>query len=389
MARLLALASLATAACSDAGTHSTWSEADSAGVRIVTSRSEPPVRWTLGEPTVRLGTIDGGPTEFFQIRDMLLHPTGEIVVGNAGSDELRVFGSDGAHLRTLAGRGRGPGELYGLSMVRTLGDSLVTYDGRNDRISVFGPEGGFTRSFRLEWTAGLLGPADIVPGVGILSVQTTHMVDLERSGLNVDTAVVRHHDMQGGVVKELLRLPHNERVVRFSGDLQTTLGAPFSSFASFVGMKSGFCYAFGTAVQIRCFDWSGRTTHIMRIDEAPRAVEQQDIDDYVERFLASPRGARPTLRASLAEMPYPEHMPSFDRLLLAADGLIWARRYRPSTEVAETWTVFGAAGHVVARVSAPERMDVMFVGAEEVLARHRDEFDVEYVVRTPIIKAVR
>lgn len=163
------------AACSEGASREAWTVQDSLEIQIVTSDSTPSAHWSLGEPRLKLGTVSGGPTEFFRIRDLLRLPTGEIVVANGGTNEVRVFGPDGSHVRTFGGTGHGPGELNGLMMVRTLGDSLATYDSGNDRITVFGPTGSYERSFRLEWTEGLLGPEDIVPNVGVLSSQGTHM----------------------------------------------------------------------------------------------------------------------------------------------------------------------------------------------------------------------
>ncbi|MGI9628055.1 MAG: 6-bladed beta-propeller, partial [Longimicrobiales bacterium] len=141
----------------------TFVVADSAGIQIVVSDLEAAPTWTLGKPTFQLGTVSGGPAEFHRIRDLRRLASGDLLVANAGSEELRVFSADGAHLRTIGKRGAGPGEFNGLQSATLLADSIVTYDNRNDRISVFTADGTYARSFRLEWSGGLLGPELIVP----------------------------------------------------------------------------------------------------------------------------------------------------------------------------------------------------------------------------------
>ncbi len=373
------------AACSEGTRPQAWTVTDSAEAQIVTSDRTPPLQWSLGEPRLQLGTVSGGPTEFYQIRDLLLLSDGGIVVGNGGTNEVRIFNADGSHRTTFGSTGRGPGELDGLTMVRALGDSLATYDSRNDRVTVFGPTGKYGRSFRLEWTAGLLGPEDIVPGIGVLSSQGTHMVDLEHTGLNTDTSVVSLHDLEGRLVAPLAELEHNSRVVRRNGDRQTTLRAPLSAYAAFIGLESGFCHSFGPSVEVRCFDWTGELDRVLRLDEPARRVAQADIDRYVELSMESTQGDRPGLRTMLAEMPYPDLLPAFDDLLADRAGQVWARRYRVDPDAAETWSVFGIGGELVAELRVPEGVHILYVGPDEVLARWRDELDVEYVMAIPLI----
>lgn len=48
--------------CSDRSRPITWTVTDSAQVSIVTSEPVAPVRWQLGEASLRLGTVSGGQT---------------------------------------------------------------------------------------------------------------------------------------------------------------------------------------------------------------------------------------------------------------------------------------------------------------------------------------
>ncbi|MCY4571386.1 MAG: 6-bladed beta-propeller, partial [Gemmatimonadetes bacterium] len=67
--------------------------------------------WRLVEE-LRLGNVMGdGPEGFGDIQDIAVDPTGRIYVLDVASEEVRVFGGDGAYLRTMAREGEGPGEF--------------------------------------------------------------------------------------------------------------------------------------------------------------------------------------------------------------------------------------------------------------------------------------
>ena len=353
---------------------------DSAGVTIVVSEGSAPARWTSGHQLLELGSVGEGPDEFHLIRGIAKLPSGELLVANAGSDELRFFDASGAHVRTVGGRGNGPGELSGLATAVLLGDSIATHDYRNDRISIFDMAGAYARSFRLEWSGGLLGPEAIVAGVGVLSSRGTHMVDLEHDGVNVDTATVSLHDLEGNLVADLVRLPHNARFVRREGDRQTTLGVPLTSHAAFAADPGGFCYAYGPRPEVQCFDWDGSLRRILRLGEEPRVVADHHRAWYEDQFRDRPDGESPAMQTMLAAMPYPDLLPGFDRLMFTPGGQLWARRFGIEEHGVEHWVVFGRDGAVQAAFEGREGLEVMGVAGDQIVARVLDDFDVEHVV---------
>ncbi len=108
-----------------------------------------PVVWRLSEaPRTTIGVVAGDPSyELHRATSSLLQASGNIVVSNAGSLELRAFSSDGIHLWTAGGRGEGPGEFRWPSRVLPFaGDSLIVHDFAGDRMSVFDAQGVFGRT---------------------------------------------------------------------------------------------------------------------------------------------------------------------------------------------------------------------------------------------------
>ena len=128
---------------------------DSAGIAIV-ENGEP--IWAAGEgwrvleePAVDIGVLDGDPVyQLFDARDAARLASGEIVIANRGTQELRFYDAAGRFLRSAGREGEGPGEFRSLVSVAVVEDSIFAYDIRLNRISVFESTGRFVRSFRLE-----------------------------------------------------------------------------------------------------------------------------------------------------------------------------------------------------------------------------------------------
>ena len=62
-------------------------------------------------------------------KGVLTDSTGNIYIADWASQSIKVFGPDGAYIRTQGGRGRGPGEFQGIHMMaRTPDHSLFVMD---------------------------------------------------------------------------------------------------------------------------------------------------------------------------------------------------------------------------------------------------------------------
>lgn len=106
----------------------------------------PGARLVLAE-VLRLGSAFGDDA-FGRVMDVELGPTGRIYVADDLSWNVVVFDAAGRLLRRVGRRGRGPGEFerpWYLAVDRY--DSLFVWDGALARISVFGPDFRFARSF--------------------------------------------------------------------------------------------------------------------------------------------------------------------------------------------------------------------------------------------------
>ncbi|HEX6041018.1 hypothetical protein [Longimicrobium sp.] len=125
---------------------------DSAGVRIV-QNDRPAWKdgagWTVGDaPSLDVGVVDGEAAyQLDDVRAVARLADGRILVANGGSRELRIFGADGRHARTLGREGGGPGEFQRLSWAGAApGDTLLAWDSDARRLTVFAPGGALVRT---------------------------------------------------------------------------------------------------------------------------------------------------------------------------------------------------------------------------------------------------
>ena len=109
---------------------------------------DPPAILQLASgPSVEIGRASGDPSqELYRVSGAVRLADGRIVVANSGSSELRYFDSSGDYLKSVGRRGGGPGEFTGdLTLLPYHGDSLLVWDARLRRFSLFDFNGAFVR----------------------------------------------------------------------------------------------------------------------------------------------------------------------------------------------------------------------------------------------------
>lgn len=104
--------------------------------------------WTL-EPVVHIGPVDGDEaTSFGRIVSLTMDEEENVYVLDGQAAEIRVFDRNGEYVRTIGGRGEGPGELstpHALALDEEGG--LWVADRGNQRVTVFARDGRVLRSF--------------------------------------------------------------------------------------------------------------------------------------------------------------------------------------------------------------------------------------------------
>jgi hypothetical protein len=392
---------LAAGACgTEAGAGAEYTTVDSAGVTIVTSVSGP---WTDGtawrvaaEPAVDIGVLEGPEAyQLFEVRDARRLDDGRVVVANAGTNEIRYFDAQGEHLRTIGRQGSGPGEFEGLGMVRPVpGDSLLAYDFRLTRASVFDAEGVFGRSYRV-----------VPPTEGGFAFALDAFAD--------GTLIVRSPQLfQGALTDGAQRRDEDHFTVSTSGEFLDSVGTfaggeqfletarsgenfmvaisqpPFGKSSVLAAYGRQFCHGTGDAYEIRCFGADGALVRIVRRDMPNRPVTPADLEDFKQQRLerAEDADARRRIESSLAKMPVPETMPPYDEIELDAGGNLWVRAYDWRNDAPRHWTVFDPDGRMLGEVTTPAGLRVTQIGEDFVLGVWEDELEVPHVRLYPLEK---
>lgn len=373
---------------------------DSAGVEIVESAGEgwsPGSAWELADvPAVEIGGAAGPEDErLFRVRDAARLSDGRFVVLNAGSQELRIFGAGGSHLRSVGSEGEGPGEFRSLARMAVSGDTIHAFDRSARRVSVFLADGTLVRTFTLERPRERAFPSYVgrLPDGSIAARATDFSDGLEGS----ETQVVRRpalffvHGPDGAPRDSLASFPGQRRLVRRSGNAIQIRTLPFEPRPVAAVGEDRIYLGDGRehAIDVRSAD--GRLLRSLRVDREPEPVTDDLREAYVRDRLdrTEDEGARRSLRELYGEMPFAERVPAYTDLLVDEVGNLWVEEPTLPGDSARTWTVFDTAGTLLGPVAMPPRFALMAAGEDWVLGRREDELGVERVELIPLEKPGR
>lgn len=385
------------AACESAPDRtSTAAVRDSSGVQIVENTGP---LWPEGEgwrladsASLDIGTFEGEPEyQLYRAFSAIKLPDGRIVVANNGTHELRFYDSSGTFLSSAGREGEGPGEFRGLQFLHSYaGDSLLTYDFRNRRFSIFALDGSFVRSFTpAPMTGAVAFPTYVAPftdGSILLGLESPTTAEKLKSGLRREPVVFLHCDRDGALIDTLGRHPGTEWFIQTQGDGAPSMGIIIGQRvmglqAQSVAYQEGFYFGAGDSYEISYYNIEGVLKRLVRLRRPNRSVTADDIERYRQRRLESvdDENQRIMMERRLAAMPFPETLPAFDRFVVDSDGNLWVEEYRLPGDDKPRWTVFDREGQMLGVVEAPERFRIYEIGTDFVLGRWTDELDIEHI----------
>lgn len=376
---------LAIAACGDAGASAGWTgTVDTlANGAILVSNPEQGMwgdsaEWRL-EEDLRLGTADdAGPEVFGQVRDLEVDELGRIYVLDNQAKEVRVFGTDGRHLRTLGGPGGGPGEMENPNGVAwDPAGRLWVADPRNARYAVFDTAGSLVghrprpvTSWGWRWN-------------GVIA-DDWHLYEtgFRRTSDGQNTSVLLRIDTTGVVVDTL---PFPQYRADFYQVRTATAGmsstVPFSPRLHALVDHGGTLWS-GVSDRYRLVRQSLRGDTLLIVDREHRPVPVTS----AERDEALSGDGFRRMREMGGEVDpgrIPPNKPAFGGVTIDDPQHLWVRAVTANED--ETYLdVFDPEGRYLGRLRSPYELDFFRVRGDAVYAIVTDDLDVQYVVRLRI-----
>ena len=368
---------------------------DSAGVLIVntTSPAWPPgTGWRLAaDPTLTIGDESGDLNYMFEgVSQAFRLDDGTIVVVDRLASQISLFDPAGVFIRDLGGRGEGPGEFQILHYAWARGDTVWASDGLLSRISVFDRSGDVLETI----------PVEVAPGMGSATA-LTQFTDGAILVFNAPSGGVRLGSgdvIEGGVWTLSRYSPGGRFRNAISGlrgssrwehgiqGLSPGMYLPFSVGTPAHAAGDDHIYA-GRGIEPGIGRWNhdGTLSRLIRWAAPERPVSARERRQYREANSDVPSYVEPTAWARyMREVPFPDRIPVYRRLLVDAERNLWAERYRAPWEDEPSWYVFDEQGVWLGAIATPPGLHVFEIGSDYVLGRYRDEFDVQSVVMVPL-----
>jgi len=356
-------------------------------------------RWTLSAaPVLTIGTEGDTNTEFLRIAGVTRMPSGEIVVANGGSAELRVFSPEGRFLRSLSRRGQGPGELTNFSGIIRAHDTLFVteFAPGATRLHIFTLGEGFrTRSPLRPGNApkGAMPIAWLSSGEFLVSTGQIRVVNPVAGLVTRDTmALGVLHGGAAGEVRWIGDFPNNSWLGYASPSLPSGMGfTRFTLGPSLVTGASADRIWIGDAgtgdITIR--DAGGRTVAKAGMPVRPRAFSTAALERAKRSALTS--ASTPDLTARYENLydrsRRPRTAPVFTRFIAGTDGQMGVELFEEEgPRVPRSIAILDRDGEVVARLTIPANVVVHEIGTDYVLGIQTDDDGVERVVQFRLIR---
>lgn len=303
--------------------------------------------WQLRE-RFRLGTFEGeGPDLFGQIRDIELGPDGELYVLDSQADEVRVFGPDGAHLRTFGRSGQGPGELNrpagftldpdGILWIMNWGNAR--YSGFHASTGELAREKRRIASFTMMPWPGRFDPSGRLLDISLGSAGEPVILLLDTAFVPQDTLRMPEPDEQHQVLFRRGDVPVMSAMVPF---------APQPSWAPHSG--GGIVVGEGDAYRLHRVDFHGDTTMTIEVLRTPVPVTRAERDSALAAF--GEIGRRAGGAAPDRQPRVPSNKPAHGALFVDDRGRTWVRQSSGSGSGA-VWDVLAEDGRLLGGVSIP------------------------------------
>lgn len=295
--------------------------------------------WRLEMPAARIGEAPG--QELDRVYGGLLRPDGTLVIGNSGTAELRFFDGRGQLRHAVGRKGAGPGEFGSINWIAELpGDSLIAFDMRHRRFSVWDSAGRFARTFSVPFP-GPVRPVGVF-GDGSLMVAVEGQYD-PRGGAGVvrDSMRVARIDRTGQVVGQLGSFPGAEWLLYEHPTSFRAAQLPFGRTGHLALVGEEFVYGSSESGRLTVHDGSGRQVRTIDVPGSGRGISRDEISATLSEI------EDPAERSALTRhyrRGVENGPPVVTALRGDRDGNLWARLPAAAGADSVTWLVLSPRG---------------------------------------------
>ncbi len=334
------------------------------------------------EPVSVFDGTEGGLEPFHLIASMAFDSDDSFILGEMAMTRLRRYSLTDGFDRTIGFPGEGPGEFGAMNHIGIHHDSLVVFDSRWSRISIFDPDFAFARVFRLEASPGRGRFHGLFPDGRILGLATV-------PGRG---RVWSLWDLEGRALGEVEGLPELPPLTLRSLGPSTAHGPrePMRPFrASRFGAVAGewILWIDGGDYRFELFDLEKGFVASERLDLPARPLDAARREEFqreqLERFDPVP----PDMRRSIEEAEFPETLPSLGNgssvfgstgAITDERGRIWVAEYPANAP--QRWFVVDPEEGLIGDLRLPDGFELEAVRSDLLLGVARDAFEVQTAV---------
>jgi hypothetical protein len=328
----------------------------------------------LGAPRLDIGGLSDDPDLELDSRNGLITAlrltSGGVVIADGAL--LRYYDAKGRLLRRVGRPGGGPGEFRSIESICLIqADTLVAFDGRQRRMSLFDSRGEFVRTVPLPGSVKhhpCLADGSIIVTMGRTGQMgsanpTARYARISSSGMLETQLPEWPEDLYGLIFKFVAVVAEGEMIL---------VGDP-------------------TSGQVELYREDGTLLRIVRWTDTPRPITPPEIEEELRR--GYPTGyhtaAEKAVRARLLAAPRPPSWPEFTQAFLEETGGFWLalpkRRGVPQELIG-----FDANGKMLGRLPVRlqqdhRSMDVVRIAHGEAVLRYLDDDGAVHMAFVPIL----
>ena len=366
-------AAVVTGACAGEAERDSAMVVDTVAGVVHVRHSADASRWRLRE-VAAIGSAEG-PASFGRVRSVVADREGNVYVADNQASEIRVFGPDGAHLRTFGRTGAGPGEFTDIYSLAWMGDSLAVLDPRRGHITLLSQQG--------EWIREIPHPAVTGPDVRLNIVgNEIYSIDVTAGP---DGQPTRHYLRYAGGRIDTLPYP----VQRSSGPQGTILCRPAGGGLTFFtnpyvarvmqspAPEGGVALVNGAEYRVAILDSTRDTALVIEKAHQPVPIS----DEEWERVIKPHREwseRNPGVKCSPAEFTRPAGRPAIRTVFFDDAGRMWVEA---TTTAGHSFDVFDQRGTHLGNLPSPGRQASVppYVRDDRLYLVTADSLDVQSV----------